>query len=64
LTSAPAGSSRWIVATTSQTAGLVIGQPSRGLSNFLRAASVTATANSFFPTSIATTIVEGVTGAA
>lgn len=59
-----AGSSRWIVSTTSRTEGPVIGQPGRGFSSFIRAASVTDTANSFLPTSIATTTVAPVAGAA
>jgi hypothetical protein len=64
LTCASAGSSRWIVSTTPRREGAVIGQPSRGFNSLRRAASVTETANSFFPTSIATTIVDVVIGAA
>jgi hypothetical protein len=48
---------------TSRSDGAVIGHANRGLSSLLLAASVTDTANSFLPTSIATTTVDDVTGA-
>ena len=64
FTRACAGTSRRITSTTCRRLGAVIGQASQGLSNVVRVASVTDTANSFLPTSIATATVDVVTGAA
>jgi hypothetical protein len=50
-------------ATTWLNDGPVIGQPVRGFTTAVRVLSVTENANSFLPTSIATTTVEDVTGA-
>jgi len=52
------------VSTTLCTEGPGIGRPSPGFRGFARAASVTDAARSLFPTSIATTTVDRVTGAA
>jgi hypothetical protein len=52
------------MATTSRTDGAVIGQPKRGFNNLVRVASVAEIANSFLPTSTATTTVDDLTGAA
>src|SRR3954453_12042367 len=62
FTRACAGTSRRMTSITCRRLGAVIGQPSHGFSNVVRLASVTDTANSFLPTSIATATVAVVTG--
>lgn len=60
----PTGSRRVILTITSCTDGDVMEQLTSGLRSRLHPASVTDTANTFLPTSIATATVEGVTRAA